>query len=212
MGWPEVHKGSLKHLRALTPAAGSVSACQRWVLEGKSEGSDEGGGCEAGCGLRGGSRLASRCPAGLRALDELVCYPRPRLYTDMTSAYPYGRCMAGFLATSRGAHFQSYFRVYGPQKSTGSRHKKSQKLRRRCFRHHAPDWHGADGALHPAQRGRARCSTPWCSARAPTRADARAGWAEEGHEDLGLFWASRRAGVDQASHMQPHDRGRPTPQ
>ena len=101
VGWPEVHKGSLKHLRALTPAAGSGSACQRWVLEGKSEGSDEGGGCEAGCGLRGGSMEALRCHAGLRALDELVCYPRPRLYTDMTSAYPYGRCMAGFLATSR---------------------------------------------------------------------------------------------------------------
>ena len=94
-------QGSLKHLRALTPAAGSCSACQRWVLEGKSEGSDGGGGCEAGCGLRGGSRQAMRCHAGLRALDGLVCYPRPRLYTDMTSAYPYGRCMAGFLATSR---------------------------------------------------------------------------------------------------------------
>ena len=101
VGWPEVHKGSLKHLRTLTPAAGSCSACQRWVLEGKSEGSDGGGGCEAGCGLRGGSRQAMRCHAGLRALDGLACYPRPRLYTDMTSAYPYDRCMAGFLATSR---------------------------------------------------------------------------------------------------------------
>ena len=101
VGWLEVPKGSLNDLRTPTPAAGSWPACQGWALEGMSEGCDDGGGFEAGCGLRGGSRLASRCPAGLRALDELVCYPRPRLYTDMTSAYPYGRCMAGFLATSR---------------------------------------------------------------------------------------------------------------
>ena len=47
VGWLEVHKGSLKHLRSRTPAAGSCSACQRWILEGKSEGSD-GGGCEVG--------------------------------------------------------------------------------------------------------------------------------------------------------------------
>ena len=47
VGWLEVTKGSLNHLRALDPAAGSWSACQRWVLEGKSGGSDDGGGCEA---------------------------------------------------------------------------------------------------------------------------------------------------------------------
>ena len=101
MGWLEVPKGSLYHLRALTPADGSWSACQGWTLEGKSEGSDDGGGFEAGCGLRGGCMEEIKCYAGVRVLGGLVCYPRPRLYTDMTSAYPYGRCMAGFLATSR---------------------------------------------------------------------------------------------------------------
>jgi hypothetical protein len=101
VGWLEVPKGSLNHLRTLTPAAGSWSACQGWAVEGKSEGSDDGGGFEAGCGLRGGSRQVMRCYAGVRALGGLVCYPRSESYTDMASAYPYGSCMAGFLATSR---------------------------------------------------------------------------------------------------------------
>jgi hypothetical protein len=36
VGWLEVPKGSLNHLRVLTPAAGSQSACQGWALEGGS--------------------------------------------------------------------------------------------------------------------------------------------------------------------------------
>ncbi len=101
VGWLEVPKGSLNHLRTLTPAAGPWSACQGWTLEGKSEGSDDGGGFEAGCGLRGGCMEEIKCYAGFRTLDGLVCYPRSRLYTDVASVYPYGSCMAGFLATSR---------------------------------------------------------------------------------------------------------------
>ena len=77
VGWLEVPKGSLNHLSALTPAAGAWSACQRWVLEGKSEGSDDGGGFEAGCGLRGGCMEEIRCYAGVRVLGGLVCYPGP---------------------------------------------------------------------------------------------------------------------------------------
>ena len=77
VGWLEVPKGSLNHLSALTLAAGSWSACQRWVLEGKSEGSDDGGGFEAGCGLRGGCMEEIRCYAEVRVLGGLVCYPRP---------------------------------------------------------------------------------------------------------------------------------------
>ena len=77
VGWLEVPKGSLNHLSALTLADGSWSACQRWVLEGKSEGSDDGGGFEAGCGLRGGCMEEIRCYAGVRVLGGLVCYPRP---------------------------------------------------------------------------------------------------------------------------------------
>ena len=34
VGWPGAHKGSLKHLRTLTPADGSCSACQMGALEG----------------------------------------------------------------------------------------------------------------------------------------------------------------------------------
>ena len=101
MGWLEVPKGSLNHLRTLTPAAGPWSACQGWTLEGKSEGSDDGGGFEAGCGLRGGCMEEIKCYAGFRTLDGLVCYPRPRVYTDIASTYPHGSFMAGFLATSR---------------------------------------------------------------------------------------------------------------
>ena len=101
VGWLGVPKGSLNHLRTLTPAAGPWSACQGWVLEGMSEGSDDGAGFEAGCGLRGGCMEEIKCFAGVRVLGGLVCYPRLRLYTYMAPTYPYGRCMAGFLATSR---------------------------------------------------------------------------------------------------------------
>ena len=78
VGWLEVPKGSLNHLRTPNPAAGSWAACQRWVLEGKSEGCDDGGGFEAGCGLRGSFMEEIGCYAGVRVLCGLVCYPRPR--------------------------------------------------------------------------------------------------------------------------------------
>ena len=78
VGWLEVTKGSLNDLRTPNPAAGSWAACQRWVLEGKSEGCDDGGGFEAGGGLRGSFMEEIGCYAGVRVLGGLVCYPRPR--------------------------------------------------------------------------------------------------------------------------------------
>jgi len=76
VGWLEVPKGSLGHLRTLTHAAGSMPARRGWAMEGNSSVSGAGAGFEARCGLRGGCMEVTWCFARVRALYGGKCYPR----------------------------------------------------------------------------------------------------------------------------------------